>query len=48
MVEVPLTFHAPLDFRRGVRLRHATGRVVFDEAGQVAGFFILPNATPTR
>jgi hypothetical protein len=48
MVEVPLTFHATLAFRRGVRLRHATGRVVFDDAGKVAGFFILPDATPGR
>jgi hypothetical protein len=48
MVEVPLTFHATLAFRRGVRLRRATGRVVFDDAGKVAGFFILPEATPTR
>jgi hypothetical protein len=48
MVEVPLTLHAPLAFRRGVRLRHATGRVVFDDTGKVAGFFILPNAVPTR
>jgi hypothetical protein len=47
MVEVPLTFHAALAFRRGVRLREATGRVVFDDAGKVAGFFILPNAGPT-
>jgi hypothetical protein len=48
MVEVPLTFHATLAFRRGVRLRRATGRVVFDDAGKVAGFFILPEAAPTR
>jgi hypothetical protein len=43
-VEVPLTFHAPLAFG----LRHATGRVVFDAVGKVAGFFILPQSTPTR
>jgi hypothetical protein len=48
MVEVPLTFHAPLTLGRGVRLRHATGRVVFDDAAKVAGFFILLNAAPTR
>jgi hypothetical protein len=48
MVEVPLTFLAPLAFRRGVHLRHATGRVVFDDAGKVAGFFILPSTAPGR
>ena len=46
-VEVPLTFHAPLAFRGGVRLRHATGRVVFDDVGKVGGFFILSQAAPT-
>jgi len=48
MVEVPLTFHAPDALRRGDRLRHATGRVVFDDAAKVAGFFIAPNAAPAR
>jgi hypothetical protein len=48
MVEVPLTLHTPRTFRRGVRLRHATGQVVFDDAGKVAGFFILPNPVPAR
>jgi len=48
MVEVPLTFHTMLAFRRGVRLRRATGRVVFEEGGKVAGLFILPDAAPRR
>jgi hypothetical protein len=37
----------PLTFRRGFKRRQATGRTTFDDAGQVAGFFILPQTTPT-
>jgi hypothetical protein len=48
MVDTALTIHSPLAFRRGVRLRRATGRVVFDDSGKVAGFFILPESLPTR
>jgi hypothetical protein len=37
----------PLAFRRGFKRREATGRATFDDAGRVAGFFILPQTTPT-
>jgi ABC-2 type transport system ATP-binding protein len=46
VVDVPLTFKVPLAFRRGFKREHATGRATFDETGQVAGFFILPQTTP--
>jgi hypothetical protein len=47
LVDVPITLHVPLTFRRGFKRRQATGRTTFDDAGQVAGFFILPQTTPT-
>jgi hypothetical protein len=47
LVDVPITFKVPLTFRRGVKRIHATGRATFDDAGQVAGFFIMPQTTPT-
>jgi hypothetical protein len=47
LVDVPITVKVPLPFRRGFKRRHATGRTTFDDSGQVAGFFILPQTTPT-
>jgi hypothetical protein len=47
LVDVPITMKVPLAFRRGFKRRHATGRTTFDDAGQVAGFFILPQTAPT-
>lgn len=41
VVDVPLTF------RRGLGRVRVTGRVVFDDAAQVAGFFVLPRTHPT-
>ncbi len=40
VVDVPLTF------KRGLGRARFTGRVVFDDTGQVAGFFILPRVQP--
>jgi len=36
----------PLTFKRGFKRQQLTGRVVFDDAEQVAGFFILPQSHP--
>jgi len=46
LVDVPLRLRVPLAFRRGFKRREATGRATFDDAGRVAGFFILPQTTP--
>lgn len=40
IVDVPLTF------KRGFGRVRVTGRVVFDDSGQVAGFFVLPRTHP--